>query len=51
MLQKLPVNYFKLIEVNSGFDENFIKSYNEESDKGYFDTQKIYKTFKMIFHF
>ena len=36
MSQKLPVNKFKWIEDTSQFDEDFIKSYNKESDKGYF---------------
>ena len=36
MSQKLPVNYFEWIENTSQFNKDFIKSYNEESDKGYF---------------
>ena len=36
MLQKLPVNNFEWIEDTSQFNEDFIKSYNEESDEGYF---------------
>ena len=36
MLQKLPANNFEWIEDNSQFNEDFIKSYNEESDEGYF---------------
>ena len=36
MSQKLPVHKFKWIEDTSQFDEDFIKSYNEESDEGYF---------------
>ena len=36
MSQKLPVNKFKWIEDNSKFNDDFIKSYNEESDEGYF---------------
>ena len=36
MSQKLPVNGFKCVEDISEFDESFIKSYNEESDEGYF---------------
>ena len=36
MSQKLPVNNFELIEDTSQFNEDFIKNYNEESDKGYF---------------
>ena len=36
MSQKLPVNGFKWVEKLSKFNERFIKSYNENSDKGYF---------------
>ena len=36
MSQKLPVNYFEWIENTSQFNKDFIKNYNEESDKGYF---------------
>ena len=36
MSQKLPVNKFEWIEDTSQFNENFMKNYNEESDKGYF---------------
>ena len=36
MSQKLPVNGFKWVEDISDFNENFIKSYNDESDEGYF---------------
>ena len=36
MSQKLPVNNFEWIEDASQFNEDFIKTYNEESDKGYF---------------
>ena len=36
MSQKLLVNNFKWIEDTSKFNDNFIKSYNEESDRGYF---------------
>ena len=34
--QKLPVNKFEWIEDTSPFNEEFIKNYNEESDKEYF---------------
>ena len=46
MSQKLPVNNFEWIKDTSQFNEDFIKSYNEESDKGYFlevDVQYIEK--------
>ena len=36
MLQKLPVNNFEWIEDAFQFNEDFIKSCNEESDEGYF---------------
>ena len=36
MSQKLPVNNFEWIEDTFQFNEDFTKSYNEESDKGYF---------------
>ena len=36
MSQKLPVNNFEWIEDTSQFNEDFIKNYYEESEKGYF---------------
>ena len=36
MSQPLPVNNFEWIKDTSQFNEDFIKTYNEESDKGYF---------------
>ena len=36
MSQKLPVNNFECIEDTLKFNDNFIKSYNEGNDKGYF---------------
>ena len=36
MSQNLPVNKFEWIEDTSPFNEDFIKSYNEQSDEGYF---------------
>ena len=36
MSQKLPVTSFKWVEETSQFNEDFIKSYNEDSDEGYF---------------
>ena len=36
MSQKLPVNGFKWVENLSKFNEDFIKNYDENSDKGYF---------------
>ena len=32
----MPVNDFKWVEDISEFNENFIKSYNDERDEGYF---------------
>ena len=46
MLQKFPVNSFQWIQDISQLNEDFIKNYNEESDKGYFfevDVQYIEK--------
>ena len=34
--QKLPINGFKLVTDLSRFHENFMKSYNENIDIGYF---------------
>ena len=36
MSQKLPVNNFEWIEDTSQFNEYIIKSYDEESNEGYF---------------
>ena len=36
MSQKLPIDGFKWVEKLSKFNEKFIKSYNENSNKGYF---------------
>ena len=36
MSQNLPVNNFEWIEDTSQFNEDFIKSYSEESNEGYF---------------
>ena len=36
MWQKVPVNNFEWIEDAFQFNEDFMKSYNEESDEGYF---------------
>ena len=36
MSQKLPVDEFKWIKKFSKFNEDFIKNYDENSDKGYF---------------
>ena len=36
MSQKLSVKNFEWIEYTSQFNEDFVKSYNEESDEGYF---------------
>ena len=36
MSHKLPVNDFEWTEDTSQFNKNFIKSYNEKSDEGYF---------------
>ena len=36
MSQKLSVNSFKWVEDISGFNEDFIKSYNDNDDERYF---------------
>ena len=36
MSQKLPVDGFKWVKKLSKFNENFIKKYDENSNKGYF---------------
>ena len=36
MTQKLPVNNFEWIEDTTQFNEDFIKTYNKESDERYF---------------
>ena len=36
MSQEFPVNNFEWIEDTSQFNEDFIRNYNEESDKKYF---------------
>ena len=36
MSQKIPVNNFEWIKDTSQFNEDFVKSYNDESDEGYF---------------
>ena len=36
MSQKLPISGFKWVEKLSRFNERFIKTYNENSDLGYF---------------
>ena len=36
MSQKLPRNDFKWVENTPQLNEDFVKSYNEESDEGYF---------------
>ena len=36
MSQTLPTNDFKWVEDNSEFNDDFKKSYNDESDEGYF---------------
>ena len=56
MSQKLPVNGFKWVEKLSKFNERLIKSYNENSDIGYFlevdvEYPKTYSIFIKIYHF
>ena len=55
--QKLLVNKFEWIKDTSNFDEVYLKSYREESDKGYFlevDVQypkKLHEVHIVIYHF
>ena len=54
-MQKLPVNDFKWAEDISELDEDFIESYNDESDgehlKLMFNNLKAYLIFTMIYPF
>ena len=36
MPQRFPVNEFKWVDDISKFNKDFIKSFNDESDEGYF---------------
>ena len=50
MSQKLPVNNFEWIKDTSQINEDIIKSYNKDSDKGYFlevDVQYLEKLRKL----
>ena len=54
MLQDLLVNNFKWVEKTFAFDEDFIKSYNDDSHERYFlklmfNILRIYITFTMIY--
>ena len=55
MSQKLPVNNFDQIKYTSQFNEDFIETYNEGTDEGYFlevDVQyDDYMNFIMIYYF
>ena len=54
MSQKLPVSGFKWVEDLSKFNDNFIKSYNEKSNEGYFleidiqYSEKVYEWFTVF---
>ena len=50
MSKKLPVNSFKWVKFNEKFNERFIKSYNENSDKGCFPEVDV-KYPKTLFNF
>ena len=50
MSQKLPVNNFQWIEESSQFKEDFIKSWNKQSNEGYFlevDVQYLEKVYEL----
>ena len=56
MSQKLSVNDFKWVEETCQFNEDFIKSYNDDSDEGIFlklmfNILKICITFTIIYLF
>ena len=55
MSQKLPVDNFEWIEDTFQFNEDVIKSYDEESDEGYsklmFSILENYMNFTIIYHF
>ena len=56
MSQKFPLNGFKWVENPFQFNKDFKKSYNKESDEGYFlklmfNILKNYMIFAMIYHF
>ena len=52
MSQKLPVNNSEWIKDTSQFNEDFIKTYKEENDEGYFLEVDInILNFIMIYHF
>ena len=55
MSQKLPINNFEWIKYTFQFNEDFIKTYNEGTDEGYFlevDVQyDDYMNFIMIYYF
>ena len=52
MSEKLPAKNFEWIKDTSQFNKDFMKNYNEESDKGYFTelnvqyTKNLYKLHK-----
>ena len=50
MFQKPPVNDFEWIKDTSQFNKDFIKTYNEERDEGYFlkvDVQYLEKLYEL----
>ena len=55
MSQKLPVNNFEWIKYTSQFNEDFIKTYNEGTDEGYFLEADVqyddYMNLIMIYYF
>ena len=51
MSQKLPIHNFEWIKNTSQFNKDFIKNYNEESNKGYFIEVDIQYSEKLLeFH-
>ena len=47
MLQKLPANDFKWAERTSQFNEDFVESYNDDSNEGYFFEVRKHRDMKI----
>ena len=47
MLQKLPANDFKWAERTSQFNEDFVESYNDGSNEGYFFEVRKHRDMKI----
>ena len=47
LLQKLPANDFKWAERTSQFNEDFVESYNDDSNEGYFFEVRKHRDMKI----